>query len=251
MVSGTGRLPPAPSPLRAHPEEPRRARWGSSIFGLAAEGSVPIPAVFLLKPRRCGFAAAAVAGELHPVPGHRTAQGRVGCGVAEDEAPAFAFPCAHDGPWSAVSAARCVAHPMRFRSGERWREITNLWPLLASPAVIFLFKRTAAEAVRLRPMSRQQLFWRPFCDLPIGAPGGDAPGLSCIAHRLDRPRAVGGLRRENRMTDAEVFKCPNCNSKYRLVRVEAEPDASHGRIECRHCGGPAEWQGGSVHSEIF
>jgi hypothetical protein len=31
----------------------------------------------------------------------------------EDEAPAFAFPCTYDWTWSAVSAARCVAHPLR------------------------------------------------------------------------------------------------------------------------------------------
>jgi predicted RNA-binding Zn-ribbon protein involved in translation (DUF1610 family) len=37
---------------------------------------------------------------------------------------------------------------------------------------------------------------------------------------------------------AELFKCPNCGSQYKLVRVEAEPAASYGQIECPHCGGP-------------
>jgi predicted Zn finger-like uncharacterized protein len=37
---------------------------------------------------------------------------------------------------------------------------------------------------------------------------------------------------------AELFNCPNCNAQYRLVRAEAGPESSNGRIECRHCGGP-------------
>jgi predicted RNA-binding Zn-ribbon protein involved in translation (DUF1610 family) len=37
---------------------------------------------------------------------------------------------------------------------------------------------------------------------------------------------------------AELFKCPNCGSQYKRVRVEADPAASHGQIECPHCGGP-------------
>ena len=37
---------------------------------------------------------------------------------------------------------------------------------------------------------------------------------------------------------AEYFSCRNCNAKYLLIRVEAEPEPSHGRTECHHCGGP-------------
>jgi hypothetical protein len=36
----------------------------------------------------------------------------------------------------------------------------------------------------------------------------------------------------------ELFNCPNCNAKYKLVRAEAGPESSKGRIECYHCGGP-------------
>ena len=57
----------------------------------------------------------AVAGELHPVPRHWTAQGQVGCGGAEDEGPALALPCANDWAGPAIPAARCVAHPHPLR----------------------------------------------------------------------------------------------------------------------------------------
>jgi DNA-directed RNA polymerase subunit RPC12/RpoP len=39
-------------------------------------------------------------------------------------------------------------------------------------------------------------------------------------------------------SEGELLKCPNCGSQYKLVRVEAEPAASYGQIECPHCGGP-------------
>ena len=35
---------------------------------------------------------------------------------------------------------------------------------------------------------------------------------------------------------AEYFSCRNCNAKYLLIRVEAEPEPSHSRTECHHCG---------------
>ena len=37
-------------------------------------------------------------------------------------------------------------------------------------------------------------------------------------------------------SEAELFKCPKCGSQYKLVRVEAEPDPSHGRIDRRDLG---------------
>ena len=53
------------------------------------------------------------------------------------------------------------------------------------------------------------------------------------------------------MSAAELFKCPNCGSQYKLVRVEAEPDPSHGRIECRHCGGPLNGREGRFILKYF
>jgi hypothetical protein len=50
---------------------------------------------------------------------------------------------------------------------------------------------------------------------------------------------------------AELFKCPNCGSQYKLVRVEAEPDPSHGRMECRHCGGPLNGREGRFILKYF
>ena len=45
---------------------------------------------------------------------------------------------------------------------------------------------------------------------------------------------------------AELFKCPKCGSQYKLVRVEAEPDPSHGRIESRYCGWPLNGREGGL-----
>jgi hypothetical protein len=50
---------------------------------------------------------------------------------------------------------------------------------------------------------------------------------------------------------AEDFSCPNCNAKYRLVRVEAEPEPSHGRIECYHWGGPLNGREGRFILKYF
>ena len=66
----------------------------------------------------------------------------------------------------------------------------------------------------------------------------------------DRSEAVIGGEVEF-MSAAELFKCPNCGSQYKLVRVEAEPDPSHGRIECRHCGGPLNGREGRFILKYF
>jgi hypothetical protein len=39
------------------------------------------------------------------------------------------------------------------------------------------------------------------------------------------------------MHRTEPVNCPHCNAHYRLVRAEAGPESSTGRIECRECGG--------------
>ena len=53
------------------------------------------------------------------------------------------------------------------------------------------------------------------------------------------------------MSAAELFRCPNCNSQYKLIRVEADPAATYGQIECPHCGGPLNGRGGAVCPEIL
>jgi hypothetical protein len=50
---------------------------------------------------------------------------------------------------------------------------------------------------------------------------------------------------------AEDFSCPNRNAKYRLVRVKVEPEPSHGRIECYHCGGPLNGREGRFILKYF
>jgi predicted RNA-binding Zn-ribbon protein involved in translation (DUF1610 family) len=52
-------------------------------------------------------------------------------------------------------------------------------------------------------------------------------------------------------SEAELVKCPNCGSQYKLVRVEAERDPSHGRIECRRCGGPLSGREGRFILKYF
>jgi DNA-directed RNA polymerase subunit RPC12/RpoP len=53
------------------------------------------------------------------------------------------------------------------------------------------------------------------------------------------------------MSAAELFKCPNCNSQYKLVRVEADPAASYRQIECPHCGGPLNNREGKFILKYF
>jgi DNA-directed RNA polymerase subunit RPC12/RpoP len=53
------------------------------------------------------------------------------------------------------------------------------------------------------------------------------------------------------MSAAELFKCPNCNSQYKLVRVEADPAATYGQIECPHCGGPLNGREGRFILKYF
>jgi hypothetical protein len=50
---------------------------------------------------------------------------------------------------------------------------------------------------------------------------------------------------------AEVFNCPNCNARYKLVRAEADHAASYGQIECYHCGGPLNGREGQFILKYF
>jgi transcription elongation factor Elf1 len=49
----------------------------------------------------------------------------------------------------------------------------------------------------------------------------------------------------------ELFNCPACGSQYKVVRVEADPTASYGRIECRRCGGPLNSREGNFILKYF
>jgi hypothetical protein len=46
------------------------------------------------------------------------------------------------------------------------------------------------------------------------------------------------------LSKLELVNCPNCNTQDRLVRAEAGPESSEGRIECRKCGGPLNGRDG-------
>jgi predicted RNA-binding Zn-ribbon protein involved in translation (DUF1610 family) len=52
-------------------------------------------------------------------------------------------------------------------------------------------------------------------------------------------------------SEAELFKCPNCGSQYKLVRVEADPAATYGQIECPRCGGPLNGRDGKFILKYF
>jgi hypothetical protein len=62
-------------------------------------------------------------------------------------------------------------------------------------------------------------------------------------------RALGG--RMVNQSHAEHFSCRNCNAKYLLIRVESEPDPSHGGIECHHCGAPLNGREGQFILKYF
>jgi hypothetical protein len=78
--------------------------------------------------------------------------------------------------------------------------------------------------------------------------GGGCARLGCRGNM-----GVPGFGGSERMVSshAEDFSCPNCNAKYRLVRVEAEPEPSHGRIECYHCGAPLNGREGRFILKYF
>ena len=50
---------------------------------------------------------------------------------------------------------------------------------------------------------------------------------------------------------AELFHCPTCQGRYKLVRAEADPESSSGPIECCYCGGPLNGREGQFVLKYF
>ena len=50
---------------------------------------------------------------------------------------------------------------------------------------------------------------------------------------------------------AEAFNCPNCNSRYKLVRAEADPESLEGHVACRQCGAPLNGREGHLVLKYF
>jgi hypothetical protein len=52
-------------------------------------------------------------------------------------------------------------------------------------------------------------------------------------------------------SQAEAFSCPNCNSRYKLVRAEADPESPEGQVPCRQCGAPLNGREGHLVLKYF
>jgi transcription elongation factor Elf1 len=52
-------------------------------------------------------------------------------------------------------------------------------------------------------------------------------------------------------TDVSRFDCPNCGAKYKLVRVEVDPQSPDRQITCRNCGAPFHGRQGALALKYF
>jgi transcription elongation factor Elf1 len=52
-------------------------------------------------------------------------------------------------------------------------------------------------------------------------------------------------------TAFSLFRCPNCEARYHLVKVEADPQNKVRAITCRACGGPLSAQEGKYILKYF
>ena len=52
-------------------------------------------------------------------------------------------------------------------------------------------------------------------------------------------------------SDVSAFECSNCKAKYKLVRVEADPEFVDRQITCRNCGAPFHGREGSIALKYF
>jgi transcription elongation factor Elf1 len=50
---------------------------------------------------------------------------------------------------------------------------------------------------------------------------------------------------------AELFNCPKCNGRYKVVRAEADHHSLNGTIECYYCGGPLNGREGQFVLKYF
>lgn len=65
--------------------------------------------------------------------------------------------------------------------------------------------------------------------------GGSRPNLSMLARPdKDQGSGNGGLVMA---AGFSFFRCPHCEARYHLVKVEADPESTVGMIICRACGG--------------
>ena len=51
--------------------------------------------------------------------------------------------------------------------------------------------------------------------------------------------------------DVSRFECPNCGAKYKLVRVEGDPQTLDRQIACRSCGAPLTGREGALALKYF
>lgn len=49
----------------------------------------------------------------------------------------------------------------------------------------------------------------------------------------------------------DTYLCPNCGAHYRMVRVEADPDASAPELTCLSCGAPMQNRQGRFALKYF
>lgn len=52
-------------------------------------------------------------------------------------------------------------------------------------------------------------------------------------------------------TAFSFFRCPNCEARYHLVKVEADPESKVRAITCRACGGPLNAREGKFALKYF
>jgi|GraSoiStandDraft_4_1057263.scaffolds.fasta_scaffold835293_2 hypothetical protein len=49
----------------------------------------------------------------------------------------------------------------------------------------------------------------------------------------------------------ELFKCPSCGARYKLVRVEAEPTPENSELSCMGCGASLQEREGRFALKYF
>ncbi len=60
-----------------------------------------------------------------------------------------------------------------------------------------------------------------------------------------------GTRIMARPTTVQFFKCPSCDALYQVVKAEAGPETSDGKIPCRVCGAPLAARDGEFVLKYF
>ena len=71
----------------------------------------------------------------------------------------------------------------------------------------------------------------PLCELGPGHPRRGMTGAFL-------PLALLSTRKNMNPDHPEDFTCPQCQARYKVVRMAAEPGTSHGTVHCRVCHQP-------------